>query len=76
MLGLFQAFTPKFVKKYKLGVRLFTLGCAVQNTKRLFEITKVYLKQLSQSTNETANLAILEGKEVIYLDTIESPEIL
>ncbi|GAG70876.1 unnamed protein product [marine sediment metagenome] len=63
-------------KKYKLGVRLFTLGCAVQNTKRLFEITKVYLKQLSQSTNETANLAILEGKEVIYLDTIESPEIL
>jgi len=62
--------------KYRLGIKLFELGCAVQSTKRLVEITKPYLKQLSQSTNETANLAILEGKEVIYLDTIESPEIL
>jgi len=63
-------------KKYRLGIRLFTLGCAVQNTKHLVEITKHYLRQLSQNTNETANLAILEGKEVIYLDTIESSEIL
>ena len=62
--------------KYRLGIKLFELGCAVQSTKHLVEITKPYLKQLSQSTNETANLAILEGKEVIYLATIESPEIL
>ena len=62
--------------KYRLGIRLFELGCAVQSTKRLVEITKPYLRQLSQNTNETANLAILEGKEVIYLDTIESSEIL
>ncbi len=62
--------------KYRLGIKLFELGCAVQSTRRLVEITKPYLKQLSQSTNETANLAILEGKEVIYLDTIESTEIL
>lgn len=62
--------------KYRLGIKLFELGCAVQSTTHLVEITKPYLKQLSQSTNETANLAILEGKEVIYLATIESPEIL
>ena len=62
--------------KYRLGIKLFELGCAVQGTKRLVEITKPYLRQLSQSTNETVNLAILEGKEVIYLDTIGSPEIL
>lgn len=62
--------------KYRLGIKLFELGCAVQSTKRLIEISKPYLRQLSQSTNETANLVILEGKEVIYLDTIESPEIL
>jgi len=55
---------------------LFELGCAVQSTKRLVEITKPYLRQLSQNTNETANLAILEGEEVVYLDTIGSPEIL
>lgn len=62
--------------KYRLGIKLFELGCAVQSINRLVEITKPHLKQLSQSTNETANLAILEGKEVIYLDTIGSPEIL
>lgn len=62
--------------KYRLGIKLFELGCAVQSTKHLVEITKPYLRQLSQSTNETANLAILEGKEVIYLDTIGSPEVL
>ena len=63
-------------KKYRLGIKLFTLGCAVQSTKHLVERTKSYLRKLSQSTNETANLAILEGKEVIYLDTIGSPEVL
>ena len=62
--------------KYRLGIKLFGLGYAVKSTKRLVEITKSYLKQLSQSTNETANLAILEGKEVIYIAKIESPEIL
>ena len=46
--------------KYRLGIKLFELGCAVQSTRRLVEITKPYLKQLSQSTSETANLAILE----------------
>jgi len=63
-------------KKYRLGIKLFTLGCAVQSTKRLVERIKSYLRQLSQSTHETANLAILEGNEVIYLDTIGSPEVL
>ena len=62
--------------KYRLGIRLFELGCTVQSTKRLAEITKPYLRQLSQSTNETANLAILEGKEVIYLAKAESSEVL
>jgi len=63
-------------KKYSLGIKLFTLGCAVQSTKRLVEITQPYLRQLSQSTHETANLAILQGKEIIYLAIAESSEVL
>lgn len=66
----------KQTAKYRLGIKLFELGCAVQSTAHLVEIAKPYLKQLSQSTKETANLAVLEAKEVIYLATIESPEIL
>jgi len=62
--------------KYRLGIKLFELGCAVQNTAQLVEIAKSYLRQLSKITNETLNIAVLEDKEVIYLDTINSPEIL
>jgi len=62
--------------KYRLGIKLFALGCGVQGIKNLIKLTKPHLKYLSQITNETSNLAILEGKEVIYLDTIESLEVL
>ena len=63
-------------KKYRLGIKLFALGCEVQGIKNLIKLTKPHLENLSQITNETSNLAILEGKEVIYLDTIESSEVL
>ena len=62
--------------KYRLGIKLFELGYTVQNTNRLIETIKPHLKQLSQSTSETANLAILEGKEVVYITKIESSEVL
>lgn len=62
--------------KYRLGIKLFELGCEVQSTKSLIKTIRPYLRELSKMTNETANLAILEDKEVIYLDTIESSEIL
>jgi len=62
--------------KYRLGIKLFELGCAVQNTAQLVEIAKTYLRQLSKITNETLNIAVLEDKEVIYLTTINSLEIL
>jgi len=66
----------KKTKNYRLGIKLFILGSEVQNMKHLVRITKPYLRKLSKITNETANLAILEGNEVIYLDTIESSEVL
>ena len=62
--------------KYRLGIKLFELGCEVQGTKNLIKMVRPYLRELSRITNETANVAILEDKEVIYLDTIESSETL
>lgn len=62
--------------KYRLGIKLFELGCEVQNAKNLIRIIRPYLRKLSKMTNETANLAILEDKNVVYLDTIESSETL
>jgi len=62
--------------KYRLGIKLFELGCEVQSTKNLIKTIRPSLRKLSKMTNETANLAILEDKEVVYLDTIESSETL
>lgn len=62
--------------KYRLSIKLFELGCKVQNSKNLIKTINPYLRKLSKLTNETANLAILEDKEVVYLDTIESSETL
>jgi len=62
--------------KYKLGIKLFELSYKVQSTKNLIRTARPYIQNLSKMTNETVNLAILEGNEVIYLDTIKSVEIL
>jgi DNA-binding IclR family transcriptional regulator len=62
--------------KYRLGMKLFELGCEVQGTKNLIKTIRPYLRKLSKITNETANLAILEDNDVVYLDTIESSETL
>jgi len=62
--------------KYRLGIKLFELGCEVQSTKNLIKTIRPYLRKLSKMSNETANLAILEDKEVIYLDSFESSEML
>jgi len=33
-----------------------------------------FLEELAEQTHETVNLAILDGKHVLYIDKIESPE--
>ncbi len=62
--------------KYRLGIKLFMLGSEAQSTKNLIRNIRPYLRELSKITNETVNLAILEDKEVVYIDTIESSEFL
>ena len=62
--------------KYRLGIKLFELGCEVQSAKHLVKLIEPYLLQLSTSTNETSNLAILEVKDVVYLAKCESSEVL
>jgi DNA-binding IclR family transcriptional regulator len=60
--------------KYKLGIKLFELGCIVQNINHLSEALKPHIYNLSQSTRETANLAIIEGREIIYIAKVESQQ--
>jgi len=62
--------------KYMLGVKLFVLGCKVQNTTNLVKMITPFLQRLSQNTNETINFAILEGREAVCLYRIKSQEML
>ncbi len=64
--------------KYKLGLRVFELGCVFQNQVYLMEMTMPHLEHLANLTNETANLAILDRnqREVVYIAKIDSSEVL
>ncbi len=61
--------------RYQLGVKAFQIGNAALFVNDLRSIARPFLKELLESVNETINLAILEDTEVIYIDQIESTNI-
>jgi len=64
--------------KYKLGLKVFELGCVFQNQTYLIEVAMPHLEHLTTLTNETINLAILDQnqREIVYIAKIDSPEVL
>jgi len=58
--------------RYKLGLKLFTMGKTALYAKDLQTIGRPFLEELVQRCNETANLAILDGRDVVYIDQVES----
>ena len=64
--------------KYKLGLKVFEVGCVFQNQVYLMEVAMPHLEHLASLTNETVNLAILDRnqKEVVYIAKIDSSEVL
>ena len=61
--------------KYQLGIKTFEIGNAALLVNDLRSIARPFLKQLLENVNETINLAILEDTEVIYIDQLESTNI-
>jgi len=61
--------------RYHLGIKTFEIGNAALNINDLRTISRPFLKSLAQQTNETTNLAILDGAEVVYIDQLESTNI-
>lgn len=57
--------------KYSLGLKNFELGQAYVSKLDLREITLPDLRELSRHFGETAHLAILSGKEVVYIDKVD-----
>ena len=54
--------------KYHLGVVLISLGALVVAYADVRRVARPYLKRLSEETQETVNLAVLDGDEVINVE--------
>jgi IclR family pca regulon transcriptional regulator len=55
-------------KRYRLGPKVLDLGFSAINSMDLREISAPHLRQLSDETGYTVNLAILDGVDVVYIE--------
>jgi IclR family pca regulon transcriptional regulator len=55
-------------KRYRLGPKVPDLGFSAINSMDLREISAPYLRELSDETGYTVNLAIFDGTEVVYIE--------
>ncbi|WP_161821928.1 IclR family transcriptional regulator [Sporotomaculum syntrophicum] len=58
--------------KYRLGIKAFQVGNAAIYFKDLRSIARPVMEELQQKYNETVNLATLDDSEVVYIDQVES----
>ncbi|SDI60156.1 IclR family transcriptional regulator [Paenibacillus naphthalenovorans] len=59
-------------KQYSLGYTLLELGNKVLKNHNLVDFAKPYLQRLSEKTKELVCLCIIDGKDAIYVDKIDS----
>ncbi|WP_409308091.1 IclR family transcriptional regulator [Pectobacterium sp. B1J-3] len=57
--------------KYRLGMKLVERGNLVVNSIDIREKARSYLLDLASQTGQTTHLAILDGKEGVYVDKVE-----
>lgn len=59
--------------RYRLGLGILNLTGEFLQSIQFREVAVPYLRELQRLSEETANLAILDGSEVVYVDRVESP---
>ena len=62
-------------KRYYLGMRVLSLGFSLLQSMELREIARPYLERLSRECNKTANLAVFDKDEMVYVERIRVPSI-
>ena len=60
---------------YKLGLKVFKIGNAALYDLDLRALARPFLRELVRLCNETVNLVVLDGQEVVYIDQVESTNI-
>src|SRR5262245_15501087 len=69
-LGYLQQDPP--TKKYRLGPRVLDLGFSAINSMELREVAAPHLRELSDATGYTVNMAILDGTDIVYVERCRS----
>jgi DNA-binding IclR family transcriptional regulator len=59
---------------FRLGTQALSLNQKVLDSIDLPDVARPYLRQLSDLTNETVNLAIREDREILYIARVESSQ--
>jgi DNA-binding IclR family transcriptional regulator len=62
--------------KYQLGIKAFQIGRAYLHQTRLLDVARPAMRELATEANETVNLAVRDGFSAVYVDQIESSQIL
>lgn len=57
---------------YRVGLRVWELGQSVHAPLRIRELALPAMRELRDQFNETVNLGVLDGLDVVYLEIIES----
>lgn len=65
-LGYLRQDAP--TRKYRLGPRVLDLGFSSINSMELREVAAPYLRQLSDDTGYTVNMAILDDLDIVYVE--------
>src|SRR3954447_2846151 len=71
-LGYLQQDPP--TKKYRLGPRVLDLGFSAINSMELREVAAPHLRELSDATGYTVNMAILDGTDIVYVERCRSSQ--
>lgn len=56
--------------RYRLGIKLFTLGQLAKSRMELNRLIHPYLEELSEMTGESAHLVIIEGLNAVFTDKV------
>ncbi len=62
--------------KYLLGLKLLEVGNASLYFSDVRSVSRPYMEELVAKCNETVNLAVLDKNEIVYIDNVESKNLI
>lgn len=64
-------------KRYRLGIKLWEIGCAAVNFREIAESARPFLHALMEACGETVHLGMISSEDpatVVYIDRVDSAE--